>query len=196
MQQLKMRIITNKVNEPTLPEGFNIRVADDDSMSDRQAWVNICKNGLLPEDAGVQYYEDVLIRHEGYKTGDTFFVVKKSESIPVATVTTICLSENEGYVHMVAACDDARGLGIGNYLSEYALYNLTRQGRYNIWLTTDDFRVPAIKSYLRSGFRPVDCDTDMEERWLAWVEKYGYNDVEFLDEKGTVIKYLNNKPLV
>ena len=37
----------------------------------------------------------------------------------------------------------------------------------------------------------MNYDTDMEERWVAWLKKYGYNDVEFLDEEGNVIKYLN-----
>ncbi len=194
MKQLKMRITATDKSEPELPAGFIVRAADDSSVADRQAWVDICKNGLLPENADIQMYEDVLIKHEGYKAGDTFFVINTSDRRPVATVTTICLPGNEGYVHMVAAREEARGKGIGNFLSDFAVYNLICQGRTNIWLTTDDFRVSAIRSYLRSGFRPVDCDTDMEERWLAWVEKYGYNDVEFLDEKGTVIKYLNNKP--
>ena len=34
MQQLKMRMIINDYSEPKLPEGFSLRVADDDSMSD------------------------------------------------------------------------------------------------------------------------------------------------------------------
>ena len=67
MQQLKMRMIINDYSEPKLPEGFSLRVADDDSMSDRQAWLDICKNGLVSENASIETYESTLIKHVGYK---------------------------------------------------------------------------------------------------------------------------------
>ena len=191
MQQLKMRIIIKDYSEPKLPEGFSLRVADDDSLSDRQAWLYICKNGLLSEDASINAYESTLIKHVGYKKGDTFFVVNNSTNKAVATITLICIKPGEGYVHMVAALPETRGIGIGNFLSAFAVYRLGCVGGTNAWLTTDDFRVPAIKCYLKCGFRPENSDYDMEERWVAWLKKYGYNDVEFLDSKGTVIKYLN-----
>ena len=60
-----------------------------------------------------------------------------------------------------------------------------------LMLNVNKNNLPAVSCYLKNGFRPVNYDTDMEERWVAWLKKYGYNDVEFLDEEGNVIKYLN-----
>ena len=52
-------------------------------------------------------------------------------------------------------------------------------------LTTDDYRLPAIKNYLVGGFRPVlyyDPDSDMRARWLAVAEKLGFGTLDFIEE--------------
>jgi mycothiol synthase len=51
---------------------------------------------------------------------------------------------------------------------------LLSSGYTNIYLNTDDERYPAIKTYLKLGFRPVLLTADMAARWeticnrLAW----------------------------
>ena len=51
---------------------------------------------------------------------------------------------------------------------------LLRGGYSNLYLNTDDERLPAIKTYLKLGYRPVILTVDMETRWqtvceaLAW----------------------------
>lgn len=74
---------------------------------------------------------------------------------------------------MVAAKPEARGRGIGNLMSLYAVRVLREQGMQTAYLTTDDFRIPAIKTYLKSGFTPDTSTSDFEERWrkiLASIE--------------------------
>ena len=52
-------------------------------------------------------------------------------------------------------------------------------------LTTDDFRLSAIKTYLDAGFCPVlyaDPDSDQRARWDAVIAALGYGPVTYLSE--------------
>ena len=64
-----------------------------------------------------------------------------------------------------------RGRGFGTLLNNLALKVLKDEGMETAYLTTDDWRVPAIKSYLRAGFRPVIPDDETDARWKAVFEK-------------------------
>ena len=48
-------------------------------------------------------------------------------------------------------------------------------GFRHIGLSTDDFRVPAVKTYLRLGFRPWYYEDDMKDRWRALIDSFGYD---------------------
>ena len=100
----------------------------------------------------------------------TFFIVSDGEA--AATLTVVCHPENmEGYIHMVACKEKFRGRGFGTLLNNLALKVLKDEGMETAYLTTDDWRIPAIKSYLRAGFVPVIPDGDMDARWKAVFEK-------------------------
>ena len=49
---------------------------------------------------------------------------------------------------MVAAKDKARGKGIGNLMAFFAVTELKKRKMETAYLTTDDYRIPAIKTYL------------------------------------------------
>ena len=67
---------------------------------------------------------------------------------------------------MVACKPHFRGKGLGTLLSRLAAYVLLREGMQTAYLTTDDWRVPAIKTYLRAGFVPdTESQPDFFERW-------------------------------
>ncbi len=46
-----------------------------------------------------------------------------------------------------------------------------RAGYFNIYLRTDDFRLPAINVYLNLGYLPFLCATDMSRRWVEVFKK-------------------------
>ena len=60
-----------------------------------------------------------------------------------------------GTVHMVSVLDKARGRKLGRAVCGRVLQYLKENGCTQIVLTTDDFRIPAIKTYLSLGFQPV-----------------------------------------
>ena len=86
---------------------------------------------------------------------------------------------------MVGSLPECRGLGIGHAMLSFALEQMTERGCTHAVLTTDDFRLPAIKTYLDAGFRPVlyrDPESDMRERWHAVIAALGYEPVAFITE--------------
>ena len=115
---------------------------------------------------------------------DIIFVVDR-EGRSVASICAVKHGEDQGYIHMVAAHPDSRGKGIGQAMLSFALEKLeARSCSYSI-LTTDDFRLAAIKTYLDAGFRPVlwaDPDSDQRARWDAVIAQLGYEPVEYFDE--------------
>ena len=66
---------------------------------------------------------------------------------------------------MVACHEQARGKGYGTLLNNVALHTLKNEGMETAYLTTDDWRIPAIKSYLRAGFEPDVSTEDFKTRW-------------------------------
>ena len=111
-----------------------------------------------------------MFTYPTYDANYCFFVLYKG--VPVATITTIFDYEKaHGYVHMVACKEGYRGLNIGNLLANIAEYNLKKAGMKTAHLTTDDWRLPAIKTYLNVGFKPDVSDDEFKERWEKVFEK-------------------------
>jgi len=64
---------------------------------------------------------------------------------------------------------EANGRKLGRMLCGHAMDYLVCHGCSEIVLTTDDHRLPAIKTYLNLWFEPVidDGDEDTRKRWDA-----------------------------
>lgn len=74
MKQLKMLWRCRETAYPDNPwQGFRYRPFSG-SEEDVRAWLDICKNGLLPPDAGEEYYRDLLVNWRDYRTRDTWLV--------------------------------------------------------------------------------------------------------------------------
>ncbi|MEZ4729404.1 MAG: GNAT family N-acetyltransferase [Caldilineaceae bacterium] len=72
-----------------------------------------------------------------------------------------------GELGWVAAHPDHTGQGLGQVVCAAVTARLLRSGYTNIYLNTDDERLPAIKTYLNLGYRPVVITADMSARWEA-----------------------------
>lgn len=70
-----------------------------------------------------------------------------------------------GYLHYVGVLPTHRGHRLATVLSLRSLMYFTELGFDRAVLHTDDFRFPAVKTYLRLGFEPVIVDDLHEERW-------------------------------
>ncbi len=173
MSQLIMKWKNNgkEAHLPTAPENCRIaRFTELEGAIDK--WLDIVKYGLSDGKQDEKYYHDVMTALPKYREDKCFFILEGDEA--VATVTVICDYENrEGYIHMVACKEGFRGKGYGTLLNQIAEYTLKKEGMENAELTTDDWRIPAIKSYLRIGFEPVTKGEDFNERWEKIFEIIG-----------------------
>ena len=159
------------------------------TQKDRLDWLEICKNGLVGEDDDESKFNSSFYGKPDFTEDDLYFVFDGDKA--VATICGIYDKESGmGNVHMVSVHDSARGKGLGGYINNIVKAHLSLDPCKLAYLTTDEWRVPAIKSYLKSGFLPVDCADDMEERWTKWLTEQGYKNIPFLDEQGNVKKLL------
>ena len=189
MEQLKMYWLpgTPIRNDP-LPEGYSVSRFTKDE--DRLAWCECCKNGLIPDDAGIEaFYHDIESRPDINIYEDVFFLDYQGEH--VGTVTAfIHKDSNIGDMHMVGLKPEFRGRGLAKYFCIITEKKLSEAGVPLIRLTTDEWRKSAVKSYLSGGFLPVDYDTGMEERWRAVLTEYGIPRIDMLDDAGHYYKTL------
>ncbi len=177
MKQLKMyRFSTDSLVERTLPEGYTYEFYNGSAEQIRD-WVEICSNGLLGQGGDEGTFHACLTNYPDCDpVKDTFFVVAP-DGERVATSTSIKFKSGDGYVHMVANKEKCRGLGIGHAMVYFGTKVLFDRGCERIYLTTDDHRLAAIKTYLDGGFCPVMChddESDMKERWDNVIEELKY----------------------
>ena len=135
-------------------------------------WLDIVQYGLSDGKKEESFYHKAMTSRPNYREDKCFFVLENETA--VATLTVICDCEKkEGYVHMVACRESARGRGYGTLLNQVALYTLKKEGMETAYLTTDDWRIPAIKSYLRAGFEPDLSTEDFQARWKRIYQTLG-----------------------
>ena len=188
MKQLKMIRYKGDFVKRELPQGYSFEFFVE-SAEDIGAWCDICRAANMVKSENNEESFDKIIRSvKGIDPEkDLFFVVDESGR-RVATSTLIHNKEkNTGYLHMVAAIPDVRGKGIGHAMLSFAISIAEARGIDHCILTTDDYRLPAIKNYLCGGFRPViydGLDEEMRERWSAVAKNLGValRDEDFIVE--------------
>jgi mycothiol synthase len=158
----------------TVPAGYRLRTFQ---PGDERAWAEIMEaSSGLGREWTVEKVRERMVEREQFDPRGLFFVTCDAESNrPVASATAWRKSAEEqvmGNVHMVCALDDHRGKGLGRLVSLAVLHHLRQRGFRAADLSSDDWRVPAIRTYLGLGFVPVyltDAERfdDHEARWSA-----------------------------
>ncbi len=184
MKQLKMIRYGKGIEEYPLPDGFTSELFDgtEKAISD---WLEICVNGLN-ENTDIGNFRNTMSDREGVNPEKDLFFVCDKNGKRVATAAAIVRKEGIGGVHMVAALPECRGKGIGHFLIRRAVNMLYERGFEEMGLTTDDFRLSAIKTYLDAGFRPYlwqDDESDMKKRWDDVIAALKYRQkVDYIEE--------------
>lgn len=187
MSQLIMFKKVTPAEYPDAYNGFSFRRFNG-SDEDKQSWVDICKGALIGEHNDITAYDRCMTNEKGYNGNYVFFV--EMDGKPVATTSVLLWENKEARVHMVAAKPEIRGRGAGGYLAEIANAAAYESGCKTATLSTDVFRVAAVKSYLRGGFMPVLADDEMEARWKNWLKENGYSDISAVDKNHNFAKIL------
>ena len=190
MLQLKMLRRSAAVKPRALPDGYTYG-SYDRTEEQLTLWLDMnLKGQLLPEtppESGNwrDWFKVTVLDYADLDPDEDIIYVYAPDGQMVATICAVKHGEDQGYIHMVAAHPDSRGKGIGHAMLAYALEKLEARGCTYSILTTDDFRLAAIKTYLDAGFRPVlweDSESDQRARWDAVIAALGYEPVEYFDE--------------
>ncbi len=150
-----------KLPEIDLPEGYELRAYQ---PSDLPNLVDLMREAFEDESWGEEKLKSALI--EAPDVPLTFVIETKSEI--VATASVRLLPErfpHSGYVHWVAVKKSQRGLRLGYVVALATLHAFLRLGLRDAVLETQDEPLPAIKTYLNLGFKPVYLDESCRSRW-------------------------------
>lgn len=170
MEQLSMIFRGKSFDLCELPEGYSFDYFSG-ALGQIDEWLAICREGLIEPGAGPELFKAAILDVRGIDPVKDLVFVRAPSGEAAATITFYTEPGGKGMLHMVCCREKYRGLGIGNAIVSYALAQLTGRGTMQIGLTTDDFRLPAIRAYLRMGFEPVINSEEMQERWKNVLDK-------------------------
>ena len=134
---------------------------------DEQAWADIMNTGI-GEGWTVDLVREKFSTLPQFTPDAVFFATRDGQPVGTATAWRVPESETrQGYVHMVCVLPEHRGHNLGYLTTLATLHWFKQHGFSHAILETDDFRLPAIKAYLRLGFAPViePGDDEMRQRW-------------------------------
>ncbi len=175
MEQLKMIIFERGQESRPLPEGFRFEnYTENKANIDR--WTAIIASDTPVSEPAEAFFDAVIRKRPGLVPERDLFFITDLSGRALATSAAVTNPDGTGYVHMFWSVPEARGHGLGKPLLTETLDRLAARGSFPATLTTDDFRLPAIKTYLRFGFVPVispEPENDYVNRWRAIFEKLG-----------------------
>jgi glycosyltransferase involved in cell wall biosynthesis/ribosomal protein S18 acetylase RimI-like enzyme len=160
--QLRMRrSLLSGLAPLELAAGFSIRPATE---SDLAAWAELMNGPMGYWDEGRARRElwgdqDVL---EG---GVQLLLDPRKQLVGSATAKRSGTDPSAGYLHMVFVAPELRGRGLGRAISLAALHRLINAGVDTAILETDDWRLAAIRTYLKLGFEPDLAADGHDARW-------------------------------
>ena len=166
MPQLKMifNAVETAMPELTVAEGFVIRPLAD---SELEAY------NKLRESVGFPAWEpEYLAKFRNKVLKDALFVVEEKATgrlcaSAAAEKTDMPERPELGVLGWVMTHPDYNGKRLGRSVSIAVMHRLYQEGYRAYSLLTDDFRVPAVSTYLKLGWRPWLYLDDMEGRWRA-----------------------------
>lgn len=155
-----------------LPEGYILRSA---RLEDGTQLCHCFRGGYLSiEEESQELFEKNILSAPGASL-DRIMVLENADHQIVATATAKYTDDPSlGKIGMVASPVEFRGMGLSKYVCWAVIDLLRKNGRMTSTLSTDDFRLGAIKTYLRVGYLPVLYQEDMEARWRDVMEILGY----------------------
>ena len=183
-----------QVPEPAyFPEGYTVKNYDG-SFEEKRQYYRIWhgKEGTEKE-INETFYNCFEHYHGCVPKKDVFFVLYGDEYI--GTITAIHFKRNNtGYVHFVALREDFRGKGLSRALNYVAMKKIYDDGSDYAWLTTNEWRKNAIRSYIKAGFLPLQNGVgrvekrEMIERWRGVYYELELGELKMLDKKFRPIK--------
>jgi len=153
-----------------LPDGHALRHFQD---GDDVHWERVVAAAFDSEDRPDRF-DTRMRRHPAFRPERVLFITHNG--LPVATASAW---EDEingrrvATVHMLGVLPSFRGKRLGYWLNLAVLHRHAEEGRHDVYLVTDDDRLPAIKTYLRLGFEPLIVHPNQPARWASVFKALG-----------------------
>lgn len=147
-----------------VPDGYRLRVYN---PGDKGAYLNLMK------EAGFAAFTDtVFLEWQKKILPNGLFLIEHLATHQLAATTLaahnpVDLHPYGGELGWVAGSPAHAGKGLGKAACAAVTARFISAGYERIYLKTDDFRLPAVKIYLQSGYVPFLYLDEMEDRWKA-----------------------------
>lgn len=152
-----------------LPTGYSLRTYRE---GDDIHWANIISDSFGGRARTTQDTRNEITERDVFVPDGLYFVTYQDMPVGTACAWRKSVDETDvGYVHMVGVLNEHTGHKLGKWVSLAVLYYFRDHGFICSMLDTDDFRIPAIKTYLNLGFMPVYLDNTQPERWEEILKK-------------------------
>ena len=165
-----------------IPEGYEIRTYQE---GDDVHWANVISDSFGGERTAEDARRDIMDR-DVFDPEGLYFATYRGT--PVGTTCAWKDTPDEidvGIVHMVGVHSDHTGHKLGRCVTLSVLLYLRDHNFKCAKLGTDDFRLPAIKTYLNLGFLPVYVDVTQPDRWREIFRKL---DLPVMSDQSEKIK--------
>ena len=170
--QLHMKHRLTNLPELTVPSGYSLRAMRPDELP---VWVALLNdNGELGE-WDLERADGVFRGGQRVPYDGCFFITRDGEPVATAQLT---LHHDGPYAPMpelgwVAASPGHRGHGLGSVATLAVLHHAVAAGYRELFLLTDDHRLPALNIYFKLGFEPWIVDATAPERWAKVEQALG-----------------------
>jgi mycothiol synthase len=163
-----VRVHLDDLPEIRIPEGYELRTY---GQGDDQAWCEIME-GNVGQNWTKEKFVEKMSSDPRFAADSLFFATFDEKPVASACAWVSTLEEKIiGEIHMVAALEDHRGRKLGHLVNVAVLHRLKELGYRTAHLKTDDWRIPAINSYVKIGFEPLNAHIGHAERWDLILEK-------------------------
>jgi GNAT superfamily N-acetyltransferase len=160
-QLIMVRKNLDDIPETRLPRGYRIRFYEDGDHEPLASVFRQCFDPGWSTDRVLKtFVEDPV-----WSPYRMCVLCHGREVVGTATAWESRQRPGHGMLHYLAVLPAHRGKRLGLALAARVLELLKGMGYADAWLSTDDFRLPAIHAYLALGFEPVHTDKTHAERW-------------------------------
>jgi mycothiol synthase len=165
--------------ERPLPQGFRVRPY---ACGDEAAWARLLHDNGELGDWDEARVRDMIARVEPKLLLDGAFFVERDQGLVATGCTMRHHSTAPGRrrrtarelleIGWVGVAPSARGHGLAYIVSRHILAYWQPRTAGDVFILTDDWRMPAIVTYLRLGFRPEIVHPNQVERWRALAQGF------------------------
>lgn len=175
LPQLSMKLFNLKhLPELQIPEGFLCRHYQE---GDQAAWNEII-DFSFERKRGTSNFDKDMASDKNFHFKRAWFIFADDGRGAATASCWASQDHGRGIVHMVGTHPDFTGKKLGYSVSLAVLDQAVREGYTYMTLLTDDWRIPAVKTYLKLGFQPFVLHESHPERWvkllefLKWPERF------------------------